>query len=474
MKVALVYLEEGLTMTPPTGLVYLATYLEKKSGFRETVIVDGVFDDIHGRLKKLKPDLIGISAMSLRYGKAIRTAREIRSYSKAPIIIGGVHISTMPHSFNEVFDLAVLGEGEETFREVVESYLSKGSFSAAALSEIPGLAFRDGKGLVLTQPRPLIQDLDEIPHPDWKYVDERYFGSREEVGLAMIGRCAPIMTARGCPYRCVFCSTSTFWDHHRNHSVPYVVENVRYLVEDLKIKIINIQDDMFVVNKNRLKEFRSLMEREGLLGRVTFTCNARSNHIDDEMCGILRDLSVRNLNFGFESGSNRMLNYLKVGSITLEKNKNAIKTCKRHGLVVYGSLMMGVPGETVEDMRQTLDFVDFAKEAGADYIWSFVATPFPKTGFWEEAKKRGKVTDDMDWEDEKLLSLHAHAADPPLSDVDPKDFRRLFAELNSKLRGMRYRLVARFLLKNPLGAARLFLMHIPHYFRRFYFLVFRF
>ncbi len=474
MKLALVSLEDGLSRTPPIGLAYLATYLEKKSGIKDTVIVDNVFEDIHERLKEENPDLIGISAMSLRYGTAIKTAREIRNYYTGQIIIGGVHISTMPESLKDVFDFAVLGEGEETLREIVEHFIKKGPLQEETLKDIKGVAYfgNDGK-VMLTPPRPLVKDLDDIPWPDFKYINPNYLLPREEVGLRMIGPCAPLMTARGCPYRCVFCSTSTFWDRHRNHSVDYVVGNIRYLVHDLGIKIINILDDMFIVNKNRLKELHAKLGQEGLLGKATFTCNARSNHIDDEMCEILKSLNVRNLNFGFESGSERMLKYLKVGSTSVQKNKDAIRTCKRHGLVVYGSLMFGSPGETIEDMEKTLDFIRFAKKEKADYLWSFVATPFPKTEFWEVAKRRGKVRDDADWEGEDLMS-HQNVEHPTLTDVSMEEFRKVFGKGRSLLRGMRYRLIARFFLKNPIAVAGLFAKNIPHYVKRFYYLVFRF
>lgn len=475
MKIALVSVEDGLTMTPPMGLAYLATYLERKTGFDDTVIVDGNYDDVHKRLQGLRPDLIGISAMSLRYGKAIKMAQEIKKYSGAQLIIGGVHISTLPHSFNDVFDFGIIGEGEEAFREVVSAFGETGPLDGKTLSDIPGVVFSGNGGVRLTPRRPLIKDLDDIPIPDMKYVDSRYFRPREEVGLGLIAPCAPMMTARGCPYKCVFCSTSKFWDRYRSNSVAWSVENVRYLAEDIGVGVINILDDMFTVSKKRLRRFRDAMKEEELLGRVTFTCNARSNHIDDETCEILKEVGVLNLNFGFESGSERTLEYLKVGSTSVEKNKEAIRTCKRHGLVVYGSLMFGCPGETAEDMNETLEFIDFAKKEGADYIWSFVATPFPCTGFWEEAKQKGIVSDDMDWENEdNVASLHGNMDARLLADIDPGEFRAIFQEAQKKLRGMRYRLLLQFLKKSPLKAATLGLKNAPHYVKRFYYFVFRF
>lgn len=474
MKLALLSLAEPLSMNPPIGLASLATYLKRRAGLEGTVVVDGVFDAVHERLEKLKPDLIGISAMTVHYGAAIRAARAIRTYSRAQIVIGGVHISTLPQSLHEAFDFAVVGEGEETLREVAARFAERGPLAAGDLSEIAGVAYRGKDGRVrLATPRPLAGDLDEIPFPDLGFLDERYFRPREEVGLRMVARCAPMLTARGCPYRCVFCSTASFWGRFRQHSVEAVVEHVRHLVEEMGVGVINILDDMFTLGKKRLEETRALMESKGLLGKVVFTCNARSNHIDDEMCSLLRSLGVGNLNFGFESGSDRMLDYLKVGSVTVEKNRRAVTTCKRHGLVVYGSLMFGCPGETIEEMRQTLGFIDFARREGADYLWSFVATPFPQTPFWEEAKKRGRISDDMDWEHETLFS-HQNSDRPLLADVEPGAFRAVFGEGRRKLRRMRYRLIARFVLSRPLAAAKLFAGNSGYYLKRFYYYVFRF
>jgi len=474
MKVALVSLSKDAFYLP-IGLVYIATYLEKKKGFSDTVIVDARFDDIHKRLQEIKPDLVGISAMTFHYCEATKLAAEIKKYSRAQIAVGGFHVSLMPHSLHEAFDFGIMGEGEETFSEVVEAFDKRGPLDSKALSGIPGLVFRDENGGIAFSPeRPMIQDLDDIPVPDMKFVDRRYFKPREEVGLGMIAPCGPLLTARGCPYKCVFCADAAFWKRYRSNSAEYVVKNIEHLMNDCGVSIINIHDDMFSVNKKRIREIRDLMGERGILGKVTFTCNARSNHIDDEMCELLASMNVRNLFFGFESGSEKVLKYLKVGSTTVEKHKEAIKTCKRHGLIVYGSLIFGSPGETIQDMRDSLDFIDYAIKEKADALWSFVATPYPRTGFWEEAKKRGKVSDDMDWEKFNTMS-HYVVENPPLSDVDPAEFKKVYDEARHKLRGMRIRLMWKFVLKTPkLKLVSQVIKNVPYYAERIYYQIFHY
>ena len=135
--------------------------------------------------------------------------------------------------------------------------------------------------------------------------------------------------------------------------------------------------------------------------------------------------------------------------------------CRKYGLNVYGSLMYGVPGETIDDMEKTNEFIDFAIQHGASYIWSFVATPFPATPFWEIALQRGKVSNTMDWSKEDLHNVE----DPLLLDdtVDRELFRQVFQRGRNKLRKLKFKLILRFALKNPFAAARMLLKEPRYY-----------
>jgi radical SAM superfamily enzyme YgiQ (UPF0313 family) len=178
----------------------------------------------------------------------------------------------------------------------------------------------------------------------------------------------------------------------------------------------------------------------------------------------MKDLKVKIINFGFESGSERMLNWLKSGSVTVEMNKKAIILCKKYGFTIYGSLMFGSPGEKIEDMKKTLDFIDFAIKNKADYIWSFISTPFPNTPFWDIALERGKVSNDMDF---RLLSHHN--LDNPLlldSDVDKEEFKRIFVEGRKKLRNLKIKMLISFLMNHPIKTLSLSVKYPSYYVNR--------
>lgn len=429
-KIALVSLigEEN----PPLGLAYLATYLKEKAVPVDVVIVDNLFTSPFKEIERLKPDIVGISALTVQYNKAVNLAGKIKENLPARVILGGVHISTHKPSFRPCFDLAVYGEGEDTFKELVELYKETGKFEDRDLAKIKGIMYRDNGSVMITSPRDFIEPIDNIPYPDRSFLDRRYF--RKVVNRLIGGKKAAttsILTARGCPYKCVFCSTSVFWSKVRMHSSDYVAREVKHLINDYGIEFIAIWDDLFTINKKRIRGLIEAFKKHEILGKVKFTSLLRADSVDDEMCELLLELGVVAANFGFESGSEKILKYLKRDTISVEKNKEAVLTCKKHGITVWGSLMFGSPGETIEDMKKSLDLIDFMKEAGADGIWHFVTTPFPGTGLWKYGKSKGLFDDDFDFSQ----SSHYNSGNPVFleKDIPYEEFKKIFDEAGRKL-----------------------------------------
>lgn len=469
MKLALISTQEDKDRAPPLGLIYLATYLDKYLKEKiEIKIFDSNFDeDIPKKILEFKPDMIGISSMTVCYKRAIDFATKIKSNLNVPIMIGGVHISTLPESMEKVFDVGIIGEGEETLKELVELFL-KGKFSLENLKKIKGIEFYNNDELIKTPERMPLK-LDDIPIPDLDYADERYFLPRENLSAGKMCVFGIMITSRGCPYRCTFCSTSRFWKTIRFNSASYVAKNVKYQIEKYRVNHIDVLDDLFTVSKERLRELTEELKKEGVLGKVSFSCQPRANLIDEEMCILMKTLNVKSVNFGFESGSERVLNILKVGTVTTEMNKNAIILCKKYGFKVYGSLIFGSPGETISDMKETLSFMDWCKKHKADYIWTFVATPFPATIWWDEALKRGKVSNHMDWD---KLSHHA-VEDAMLIDVDKDEFKEIFKISREKSRGFKYGLIFSFVKEHPLFSVSLLFKNPVFYAEKFIIKVFK-
>lgn len=363
---------------PPLGLGYIASYLNKYNPDVEAIIID---NDHLKELRAFKPDMIGISSITPYFKESVKLARLIRKEFDVPLFLGGYHISMNPKSLLKTcFDFAVLGEGEETINEIVTLF-KKGKIDKGLLKMIKGVAFAD-KGLVITPPREMITPLDKIPFP----ARELY----REIGK---DRTAHIITSRGCPYKCVFCSSSSFWKSVRFHSPKYVVDEIEELVNRYKIKHINIADDLFIASRKRVYDILSLIKKRNI--KATFSVRGRADLMDDSLCKALKEMGVISINFGFESGSPRMLKYLKKDTVSVEQNMKAIDMCKRHGFMVVGSFIIGSPGETKEDMLMSLDFVRKSRLDGGD---TYVAVPLPGTILWDYALKKGFVSDDMDWD----------------------------------------------------------------------------
>jgi radical SAM superfamily enzyme YgiQ (UPF0313 family) len=291
----------------------------------------------------------------------------------------------------------VIGEGEQIVLELVNLFEREGSFPSDILKNIDGLVFHEGSNLHITNPRKQIQPLDSIPFParDLLKMKEYYLQPRRVPhipGKIAIG--THIMSSRGCPYHCVFCSSASFWKGIRFHSAKYFVEEIKEVTEKYKINTISILDDLFIADKKRVREIKELLKKEGLSGKIEFGCFGRTNLIDDKICKTLKEMNVTSVAFGFESGSEKILNYLKKGTVTAKNNIDAVKICRQNNLNVTGSFMIGNPNETKEDLEMTRNFIrDYPIDAAA----LFITTPLPGTELWELAKKENLVNDNMNW-----------------------------------------------------------------------------
>ena len=462
LKIALVSLQYETTREPPSGLVYIATYLRDIVGLEESNIrvLESNYSNVSEELKKFSPDIIGFTAMSVEYGKVMKFAKEIKNTFHVPFILGGVHISTLPISLDNVFDIGVIGEGELTMEELVNLYLKKGEFVKKNLKKIKGIIFFDNNKIITTEPRLPIKNLDDLPIPDYHFVNKNYFRRQEIPPVMGVGVKCYLLTSRGCPYKCIFCSATRFWSNIRLHSADYIARVAKKQIDEFGADHLRIMDDLFAINPERLKEFKKAFEKYGILDKIkTAECHARANLMTEELCKALKDMKIKTLNFGFESGSDKVLSWLKCDTVSLKMNQNAILLAKKYNLSVNGSLVYGSPGETIEDMKKTNEFIDFAIKNKAQNIWSFVLTPLPNTPLWDLALKEGKVRNDdkMDW---SLLSL-----DNPFfldKSIDPKEFQKIFLEGRRKLGRLKAKLAIKFVIKNY-GFAMKILIEEPKY-----------
>jgi radical SAM superfamily enzyme YgiQ (UPF0313 family) len=421
MKIALLSPYSG-SQLPPLGLGYLASYIEKYTGYKDIKVIDSNVHNVTEELKKQSPDTVGITATSDDYGKAIKYGKWIKENLDVPVFIGGVHISTLPTSLADCFDFGIIGEGEQTFLELFRVFEKKSEFTKEDLEKINGVAFKRGGVVTLTGARDLIQYIDNIPFPKRDLFDMNFYLKPRTLFMYVKGVGTSMLTSRGCPYNCVFCSTKNFWKKARLHSAEYVVGEIEeLLVKYPKIKIISIYDDLFIMNRERIRKISSLLIEKGINEKINFNVTGRTNLINDDICRDLKAMNVRNISFGMESGSQRILNYLKKDTLTVEHNYNAINTCKKAGIRTDGSFILGSPGETKEDMRKTIDFI---YNSGLDTSNVFILAPFPGTEIWEIAKERGIVSEDMDWGKINMGSIHNSLSD----NVSREELEKIYKE----------------------------------------------
>lgn len=343
----------------PLSFAYLKSYAEK---FGETVKSRYVeiedFAELHTVVGSFRPQVVALTAITENWDRARNIAAWLRScLPKVKIIVGGPHISAVPSSLTIQMDVGVIGEGEQTFLELLMN-------GAKPSDRINGIVFyRDGK-LIQTTKRDLIEPLDTIPYPD-RGIFPRQIPSRPVY----------IFTSRGCPYRCIFCSSSRFWGKVRFHSPLYVAGEI----ESLKRKGYNqitIYDDCFVLDMDRVAKIADLVKNSGIEFAVG---GARANLVTDEVATILKSMNVTSVGMGLESNSQKVLDWLQKGN-TVEDNQRAVNILRRHGLRVHCSFIRDIPIETKADLSATYGFI--RRNNLSFDMYSLMG--FPNTPLWDK------------------------------------------------------------------------------------------
>lgn len=364
------------------GLPQLAAVLRR--GFGDESVEIAYCDEEYDRnIREFAPDIVGITAMTSSYELAKEAARSAKRWGCATII-GGTHITLVPDNLTDDMDIGVVGEGEQAILELVDHWLRHdGEWNREKLRDTLGIVFRDDSGaLVKTADRPKLRKLDELP-----------FSARD---IFPKGLFEPyVMTARGCPYKCSFCSSSFYWNTLRSVSPEYAIDEMEQVVNETGCEELWIMDDLFIANRRRVQQIAGLFRERGLHRRVkVIVAGAKVNHITEELLDALQAMNVVTMAYGIESGNEKSLKYLKGDMNTLEDNVRAIKMTRRRGMICYGYMIVGQPSETWDDAMETMRF---AREHLDQHYRISLITPLPGTPVWEAAKMKGLVHENMDW-----------------------------------------------------------------------------
>jgi len=391
------------TYFKPLGLGYIKSYVSPSLPSVEIKI----FEDIE-KLIKSSPHLVGISASTENFSLALKYIEEIKKRTNCPIILGGVHISLLPESLPENV-IGCIGEGEETVKELLELFLKDNSFHENKLGTVKGIAFWNSKGeLIRTPIRDLIRPLDKIPFPD-----------RRALGISGYVENLYIFTSRGCPYKCKFCVSRIHWNIYREFSAQYVISEMEFLIKNYGVKKITIFDDLFIVNRKRLREIADLFVSKGL--NIDVFCAVRANLVDDELCELLKKMHVNQVTFGAESFSEPVLKSLKDGSVTVEQNQNTINLLNKHGISVNCSIIFNSPEQSRDDIITTWKALFHnLKDKKLNKIGWGMLRPYPGSYYWDLAREKNLVSVDMNWDKFKDFSnfhMNDHLSPVELNEV---------------------------------------------------------
>ena len=376
------------TTIPPEGLCLLAAIV-REQGYEPNIIDAAALllnnKEVIEILKKQQPDFIGITSTTVNIYSTSKLADIIKEeFPNVPIILGGAHITIEPQSTMKEFksiDIGVIGEAEITIIELLETLTAKKS-----LKTVKGIIYREDNKIIQNLPNKIIEDLDSLPIPAWELLPEIKKHYKQSVARAERKPSMSIMTSRGCPGKCIFCVQN---QKLRGYSAERLIFIVKYLIEKYKIKSLEINDDNFVVFKERLIQFCNKIIDEKI--DITWSCMSRVNHVDEEILELMKKAGCRRIAYGIESGSQEILNFEKKG-ITIEQIKRAVNLTHKAGIKVTGYFILGHPLETKETINQTINLA--LELPFDDYLPSFMI-PYPGSELYNIAEQYG--TFKKDW-----------------------------------------------------------------------------
>jgi anaerobic magnesium-protoporphyrin IX monomethyl ester cyclase len=371
---------------PPLGILYLSSYL-KAQGFAVDLF-DTTFsnkEEARAYFRRVRPPVVGIYTnlmTKLSVLPMIEWFREMGTH----VVLGGPE---PPHYAEQFLDAGAhavaIGEGESTLEELIPALRAHGPHR---LHSVPGVVFRDEEGKPVRNPeRVQRRNLDELPFPDRESIPmERYLQTWQTHHGS---RSLSLITARGCPYTCKWCSHTVYGNTHRRRSPENVVAEVEQVIERYKPDQLWYADDVFTIHKSWTLKYAALLKERGI--RLSFECISRADRLDDEVIEAISGMGCSRLWIGAESGSQRILDAMSRRT-RIEDVQAKTHKLKARGIETGMFIMLGYEGEDVSDLEAT---VDHLKKSDPDLFLTTVAYPIKGTPYYQEVESR--VVEAMPW-----------------------------------------------------------------------------
>ncbi|MDO8740489.1 MAG: radical SAM protein [Candidatus Woesearchaeota archaeon] len=369
------------TQRMPLGLMGISSYLTSKG--EENEILDfkdmepeKAFKKIQGRISEAKPRFVGITCLVSEMGVVKNICRFIRQNSiNTKIIIGGPHPSFRPQHIIDMkieFDYLILGEGEHTFYELVQALRKE-----TEIKKVKGIAYLESGKIKFAPQRELIQDLDYLPFPAYDKVDMAYYSRPNVWAIRPIYISSfNIFTSRGCPYNCKFCVAHTIFGKKIRFMGPKrVVEHIEYVLKKYKVDALYFADESFTVSKQRIYDIFNLLKKKNI--KFLWGCQTRVNLLDEELIRFMKKNGCIQIEFGIESGSDKMLKIMNKGT-SVKQIMEIGEICRKLRMRVLANMLINLPGETMEDIKASIDLVKKMKYNMV--LWN-IYIPFPGVEF---------------------------------------------------------------------------------------------
>jgi anaerobic magnesium-protoporphyrin IX monomethyl ester cyclase len=387
-------LPKANTNAQPLGFGYLASIL-RLEGFNDIKVLDAcslglTVDDAIRFAREYGPDVVGITSMTVTIKNGLRIAAGIKADKiDTKIVLGGVHVSVLPEeaAADPNVDLVVRNEGEYAFLEAVQRWAA-----GEKAEDVAGTTVGVNGEIVHNPRRPRITDLDSLPFPARDLLPMHIY----KAGLAFppqIRLRTLMYSARGCPYDCKFCASSTVWGSHRwaTRSATNVLDEIESVVDEFGIYGFEFVDELTTLDRDRLTKFCTGIHDRGL-HKVRWVCSSTVRQVDYEMARMMREAGCSMLYLGVESGSPEIRRRLNK-RISNEEIAHAFQATKKAGLRTGACFMLGAPGETAETVQET---IGLARQIRPHKIALNIVTPYPGTAIYDEHVDRSI---ELDWDE---------------------------------------------------------------------------
>ena len=393
----------------PLGLLYIAAVLDK-AGYK-TEILDAFMTDFpfrkigditevgmpYGRIKeeiqRRKPDIVGIAnPFTCQVENTVRVADIVKEIDPSILtVVGGPHGTVVPVEFLEEarnVDIAVIGEGESTMLDIVR--LFEGN---KKIGDVQGIAHRRDEKVVLNSPRPFNKNLDELPYPAYHLVEmEQYLNPKKIEYRSFQNRALSMLTSRGCPFNCSFCSVHLHMGNmFRAHSVDYVVDHIEHVVNKYRVKRIYFEDDNLTFDLKRFEAICDKIIEKDIKFNWETPNGIRADYLTLSLLKKMKKSGCQSVFVGIESGNQFVLDNIIDKSLKLKNVIKFAKMCKKIGLKTGAFYVIGFPGEKKENMMKTVEFALMLKRKYDVGMHLLFATPSYGTRLYEECKKKGYI-----------------------------------------------------------------------------------